>query len=273
MIEGVRDARLDALRVLVNRRHLPASTRALLQRASCLGHRFDGATLSLAAEIPEERLRGELQISIDQELIAASGADFAFVHDRIEQAAYSSIPKGERESLHWKIGRRILETPGSRSGGKLFDVVNQLNLGAKQISTRGEALELAQLNAEAGRQAKATAAHPAALEYFERAIELLGDSGWREHYSLALDVHLQAAEEASLSGRYDRMDALAAPVRREARSPLDQFPLDRTEIRALTARGMLLDAKRHASANTASAPSPARWWSSSSSSGTLEVAK
>jgi predicted ATPase len=124
-------------------------------------------------------------------------------------------------------------------------VVDPLNLGARFATTRSEALELARLNAEAGGQAKATAAYRAALEYFGRAVELLGDEGWQTDYARTLELHQQAAQAACLCGQYDRLEALGARIRERAKTPLDLAPLDETEIKARTARGLLIPAIRH----------------------------
>ncbi len=133
--------------------------------------------------------------------------------------------------------------PAERSA-HLFDIVNQLNIGAACLTTPEEAKALADLNLQAGRKAKAGAAFLAALEYFEAGLACMDDNDWETAYELTIALHTEAAEAACLCGRYERMEALVLLVQQRARSILDKVPVCGTEIRALTARGRLVPAIR-----------------------------
>ena len=170
---------------------------------------------------------------------------YRFVHDRVLEAAYTLLPEKDRPAVHWRIGQRLLRkmAPAERNG-HLFDIVNQLNIGAACLATPEEAKELADLNHQAGRKAKAGAAFFAALEYFEAGLACMDDNDWETAYELTIAIHTEAAEAACLCGRYERMEALVCLVQQRARSILDAVPVYRTEIRALTARGWLVPAIR-----------------------------
>ena len=106
--------------------------------------------------------------------IAVDGA-YAFVHDRVQEAAYALIPEHERALAHLRIGRLLAsETAPDERDEKIFDIVNQLNGGAALIQTPKEREQVAELNLIAGKRAKSAAAYSAALQYFSKGYELAG---------------------------------------------------------------------------------------------------
>ena len=98
---------------------------------------------------------------------------------------------------------------------------------------------LAELNLEAGRQARAASAFEQALEYFTIGLELLGVAAWKRQYSLALSLHEAATEMSSLCGRFELMEKLAGAVKDNARADLDLANVYRCRIQAYTSRGEL----------------------------------
>ena len=101
---------------------------------------------------------------------------YAFLHDRVQEAAYALIPEGERAAVHLRIGRMLLaHAPSSELEERIFEIVNQLDRGATLITLQREKLQLAELNMIAGRKAKASTAYKSALNYFSAGIQLLGD--------------------------------------------------------------------------------------------------
>lgn len=233
---------------LMSRRvcQLPPETQELLKRAACIGARFDLRFLGALTGASSTKVFTDLETAIDEGLVIASGADYRFVHDRVHQAAYALIPEDERRAMHWRIGNLMLRAITSPEGReeRLFDIVNNLDLGAPAFATRAEAAELAELNLQAARKAKSNAAFAAAMEYTETGLRLLAEGSWSERYPLLLGLHREGAETASLIGRYERMKELAAVAHRQASTLLDEVPVYETEIRALTAQGELVSAIR-----------------------------
>ncbi|MEJ2692406.1 MAG: histidine kinase dimerization/phospho-acceptor domain-containing protein, partial [Candidatus Thiodiazotropha sp.] len=224
---------------------LPPPTRRILQQAACIGARFNLETLSVASEKADDAILADLQPALEERLVISSGPDFEFVHDRIQQAAYSLISEEERKAMHWRIGKLLLSDPSQRKrDDRFFDAVNHLIVGAQRFATQKEREDLAEMSLQAGRKAKARAAFAAAMDYFETGLELLGKESWEAHYRLVLTLHQEAAEAACLCGRYDRMKELVEVTHGNAISDLDEVLTYETEIRALTAQGELLPAIR-----------------------------
>src|SRR5690606_12055001 len=104
---------------------------------------------------------------------------YKFLHDRVQQAAYSMIDEGQRPEIHLRIGRLLRDSRG-RDGESddVFQIVHHLNIGAPQIADRREQIDLARLNLAAGKKAKAATAFQTAAEYFAAGARLLGEAGW-----------------------------------------------------------------------------------------------
>ncbi len=225
---------------------LPPQTRQILQQAACFGARFNLETLSIVYGKPANAALADLRPAFDETLIISSGPDIEFVHDRIQQAAYSLISDEERKAVHWRIGKLLQQEPAQRIRNEyFFDTVNHLIIGAGSFATREEMEELAEMAYQAGLKAKASAAFAAALEYFETGINLLGVERWEDRYPTMLALHQEASETACLCGRYERMKDLVVATHRQAKSLLDEVQTYETEIRALTAQGELRPAIRH----------------------------
>ena len=60
----------------------------------------------------------------------------------------------------------------------LFDVANQLNRGAALLVDHDEKVRVAEIDLEAGRKAKASAAYASAREYFVAGMALLDEGDW-----------------------------------------------------------------------------------------------
>ena len=104
---------------------LEPATRQLLQQAACVGNRFPLAVLMVIADLDLDQLLTQLQQAMSHGLIAPKGSayqllelknsdterptlEFAFAHDRIQQAAYALLQDSELKQVHLKIGRLML---------------------------------------------------------------------------------------------------------------------------------------------------------------------
>jgi len=188
---------------------LPNNTQHVLQLAACIGNQFELSTLSMVAEQSQRKIADLLWEAVTEGLVVPLGdtyklielddinplssaidnqqtsnnlIEYIFTHDRIQQAAHSLIPEEDKQAVHLQVGQFLLaHTTANQKEQKIFDIVNQLNLGSPLIKARSrlageravETDELAQLNLLAGKKAKSSAAYKQALEYFEFGIELL----------------------------------------------------------------------------------------------------
>jgi len=231
---------------------LPETTQHLLKIAACIGNQFDLKTLATCCEKTLRDTTNELYGTVDANLVVSLGSredievalleskstnyqipEYKFVHDRIQQAAYSLIPEQHKPLIHRAIGELLLQnTSKERREEKLFDIVNQLNLGKEIISNQSKRDELAQLNLKLGKKAKISAAYQSAFNYLQLGIELLGNKGWHRKYKLALSLYVFAAESAYLKSDFEQVKKISKIVLKQAHTVLDKVKI--TELTILT---------------------------------------
>ena len=145
----------------------------------------------------------------------------------------------------------LRNTPLDQREQRIFDIVNQLNLGSR-LSRADELDEVAALNLLAGQKAKASAAYEPAFNYLRAGVELLASpvapsanpviDNWQRQYDLTLELYVEAAEAAYLSGNFEEMERLAETVLQHARGLLDKAKVYEVKIQAYVAQNRLLDA-------------------------------
>jgi predicted ATPase/signal transduction histidine kinase len=201
---------------------LPAATRDALRIAACIGNREKIAILALSRGKSEEEARADLWPAIRAGLILRSDDWYAFAHDRIQQAAYSLIPEGQRASVHLEIGRLLLSRARpDELEERLFEIVNQLHRGAARIVSREERERVAELSLTAARRAKAATAWALALRYTAEGRALLGEDCWDRRYELAFALELHRADCEYLTGQLTAAEERLAALARRARGLVD----------------------------------------------------
>ncbi|WP_448266636.1 AAA family ATPase [Nostoc sp. DSM 114159] len=249
-------------------RKLPPSTQQILQLAACIGNQFDLATLAIVSEKSEIETSADLWKALQSGLILPIGdvykfyqgeenerlvvsnenttkqiAKYRFLHDRVQQAAYSLIPDEQKTAIHLKIGQLLQQNFSElEQEEKLFDLVGHLNLGSELITQPQEREALAQLNLKAGQKARNSTAYTAARVYLQKGIELLTANCWQSQYQLALNLHVAATEAAYLNADLDSMEQMAALVLEEAQTILDKVKIYEIQIMALAAQSQMLKA-------------------------------
>jgi predicted ATPase/two-component sensor histidine kinase/GAF domain-containing protein len=203
----------DLMAAKLNR--LPASTRQALGLLACLGNIADFDTLALVHGGPQEELRAALWQAARAGLIFRLDGSYAFVHDRVQEAAYALIPDDQRGIAHLRIGRLLVSrTAPEELGESIFDIVNQLNRGAGLIDGQEEREQFATLNLIAGKRAKAATAYASALQYFAIGRGLLAQDEWERCYRLTFDLEFNWGECEYLTGELrsaeQRLAALSA---------------------------------------------------------------
>ncbi|MGB6688944.1 MAG: AAA family ATPase [Terracidiphilus sp.] len=198
--KGYTDNVVDLMLGKVTR--LPAETQRALQQFACLGNVGATPMLSAVLETPEEQVHAVLLPAVRQELIERLEGSYKFIHDRVQEAAYSLIPETLRAKVHLRIGRLLVtETPADKREEAIFEILNQLNRGAPLISQPEERDQLAELNLLGGKRAKGSTAYASALTYLIAGGALLKDDCWERRRELIFALELNRAECEFLTGQ------------------------------------------------------------------------
>src|SRR6266851_1289418 len=210
--KGYTDNVVDLLVGKLNR--LPVETQKALQQLACMGNSAEFALLAMVYEDSKEEMHGDLREAVRTGLVFHSERAYTFLHDRVQEAAYSLIPEGTRGAAHLRIGRLLASrTAPAEIEEMIFEIVNQLNRGSHLITSGEERERVAALNFIAGRRAKISTAYAAALAYLAAGRALLTEESWDHNYELifAIEFHMAECEllTANIAVVEDRLSMLA----------------------------------------------------------------
>jgi PAS domain S-box-containing protein len=210
--EGFTDNVADLMAAKLSR--LAVTTQEALGMLACLGNVAEIGTLDMVCGEAKDAVHAALWQAIRAGLLYTTDGAYAFIHDRVQEAAYALIPESDRAMAHLRIGRLLASrTAPQEREDKIFDIVNQLDRGAALITAPEERERVAELNLVAARRAKAATAYAAALQYCSVGRGLLGDETQGLNYRLAFDLELNWAEceylTGSLASAEGRLSALS----------------------------------------------------------------
>src|SRR6185312_13719501 len=237
--------------VLAKLKRFTSDSREVLWLAACIGHEFDRQTLATIAELPPERVSERLEEALREGLVlpfatvTTANPRYRFLHDRVQQAAYSLIDESAKEATHLRIGRLMMWGLDTGATEPLFAVVNHMNIGAGLITDPFERLALARMNIEAARRARDAAAHVVAEKLLATALELFGEDAWNVDYELAHAGHLLKAECAYGTHQIDEAFRLIESIEVHSRTSLDRVRARDLKTRILTSLNRLEEAISH----------------------------
>jgi Nif-specific regulatory protein len=225
---------------------LPEATQSTLRLAACIGNKFDLATLGVVTTDAANTVIANITPAIDAGLIVVDHgpsrpeptrqstmavSQLRFLHDRVQQAAYSLIDESLRSQAHLKIGRRLVSSlEAVARDRRLFEIVDHLNAGRELVSDDVESRQLAELNLRAASKAIAATAYVAARDYAVAGLTWLPESRWGLDYELTKDLHRLEAEAEYLRGDFERSQEIVDAIFLELRTPVERAELHNTLI-------------------------------------------
>ena len=232
----------------------PVTTLDSLKQLACLGNSAEFKVLRMVYRDSNEEIHEQLWEAVREGLVIRSGDSYRFLHDRVQEAAYSLIPIEQRAQAHLQIGRCLAEgTPPERLEEAIFDIVNQLNRSAHLITSTQERERAAALNLMAGKRAKASTAYASALRYFKAGRSLLTETTWELNYEVIFSIEyhiaeceLLAAEMVATEKRLEKLSQAARTRHDFALATRLQLTLYTTQDRSDRAIEVFLDYLRRA---------------------------
>lgn len=198
---------------------LPEWTRNLLAWAACLGERFDLFLLSALAGIRPAEGYQRLKPALDEEFIVSVGeaqlveqeviaSRYAFFHDRMQEAAYHALGSAERARLHYRIVGLLRQGWNeSERSNDVLEIAYHLNRARELLVSDDERLDLARINLDAARCAKASGAFTAAVQYLRDGMTDLPPGIWASAPELAFALYRERGELEYLNSEFDAAEA------------------------------------------------------------------
>ncbi|MBF0101725.1 MAG: response regulator [Desulfobacterales bacterium] len=232
---------------------LPIETQEVLKIASCRGAHFDLNTLAIICEQDPLTISNVLFESLRQQIVIPMDNSYKFIydfshnlnpayrflHDRIQESAYSLIEPSQRKSIHLKIGRLLYKKfSKSEREEHVFDILNHLNIASELIDDPQEKKEIAELNLIGANKAKRASAYAQAYIYAISGINFIEtNQSWKHNYELMLYLHLEAAESAYLKSDYDASETIIYKARQNITKLMDKVKLEDIYLLIWIARG------------------------------------
>ncbi len=227
---------------------LPPETQEVLKLAACIGAHFDLNTLAVVSEKSPEETAADLWKSLQEGFIlptseiykfylgkeerkstptlpntTAQLPHYKFLHDRVQQAAYSLIPDDQKQATHLKIGELLLPNFSEvERGEEVFDIINHFIIASELITQQEERTKLAKISLFAGQRAKLSTAYESAIKYFAFGLSFLPSNKWESAYELTFVIYLETIETEFLGGSFDRAEDLVKIGFSNAKSSLDR---------------------------------------------------
>ncbi len=238
-------------------RRLPESAQRSLIHASCIGDRFELATLAALLEKPAHEAADDLELALLEGILLPVGLSYRvarqknnttnvyyqFIHDRVRQAAYSLLDIKASQKIHHDIARKWLaELSPEEQDQHIFDIANQYNAGRVLVAEAKEKSQLVGINLKAGKRAKNATAYSTALHYFQIALELKAADCWETMPEQTAELYILAAEVAFLTKDYASMELWLKEFLDHREAPLDRVNAFKIKLQAFVAQNRLSEA-------------------------------
>jgi PAS domain S-box-containing protein len=241
---------------------LPLETQDVLKVAACIGAQFDLQTLAIASQQSPESAAMALWQALEEGFVIPmteaykfftqtdtnaivptdANATYKFLHDRVQQAAYSLIPEAQKKFTHLTIGQLLLRNAlAEEIQDRIFVIISHLNIGCSLMPQGAEREQLFQLNLIAAQKAKTSTAYDAAIQYLGICIELLSEDSWNTRPELTRTIYELSAEVAYLSTNYEQMEQYVAIVLSQTQNLIDRMRVYEFKILGIKAQGKLWD--------------------------------
>jgi len=165
---------------------------------------------------------------------SSSAIRYRFLHDRVQQAAYTLIPEDQKPTAHYRIGRHLLKNLSeTEQQDSLFALVGHLNFGQHLITDHNEQKTLARFNLQAGEKALASVAYTAAVDYLETGVKLLTLDDWASQYSLCFNLYRSLCVAYLNNAAYKKLEQTIPIALKNISAPTDRvefYVIDMTKL-------------------------------------------
>jgi len=217
---------------------LSETTKSILACASCIGFVFEEHLVRLLCASENLGINEAIEHGFLVNDVAPGF--YRFKNEEALCAAYSIIPSNATEEVHEGLGRTLLRVLNDDdTEANLFVIVNQF-IRCK-LKRQRDRVSLAELCLKAGQKAARASLFQTARDYTVLGINQLEENGWKDQYSLVLQLHNAAAEICYCTGDYERHHRTVSDVYKYARVYEDTLNARVTEINVVASQGKMKD--------------------------------
>ncbi|ENA0609869.1 AAA family ATPase [Enterobacter bugandensis] len=189
-------------------KEMPEETRRLLGSIACLGCTGELETICRVVGMSVAEIRYALHPAVSAQLIVLTEKAYAFTHDRVQEAAFALLDKGEKSHLHLTTARLLADAARQAAGNELlFRAVHHVTAALDCSQPAPQRQMFRELSLLAARRAKRTGDYASALGYIQTA-RALGNAGAVSDFMLDIE---EAGCEFAL-GHLERTRALCDAI-------------------------------------------------------------
>ena len=194
--------------VLEQLKEMPDETRRLLGSIACLGCTGELEMLCRVVGQSAAEIRYALHPAVTAQLIVLTEKEYAFTHDRVQEAAFALLDEGEKSHLHLTTASLLADAARQTAGNELlFRAVHHVSAALDCIQPAPQRQRFRELSLQAARRAKRTGDYLSALSYIQTA-RALGNAGPVSDFMLDIE---EAGCEFAL-GHLERTRALCDTI-------------------------------------------------------------
>jgi len=246
-IDKIRKAELpnSVLDLFILKLHrLDVKSRKLFSLAACLGNRFDLENLSNISGQTLDECIMQFSSSEAKSMFLLINADeygqkneingqsqYIFLHDQVQQAAFSLIDKVDLPEILLKIGRILLGSLSPEQlNDRLFEVVSDLNAGFTLVQDNLQRIQLIELNLKAAQKAFSATAYRSALQFCRAANQFMNINEfaeylWNQHHDLSISLFRELAEIEFIEGERDLAENYIQQAVALSKTPIEKADL------------------------------------------------
>lgn len=173
--------------VLEQLKEMPEETRRLLGSIACLGGTGELEMMCRVVGMSVAEIRYALHPAVTAQLIVLTETEYAFTHDRVQEAAFALLDHAEKSHLHLTTASLLADTARKAAGNELlFRAVHHVTAALDCIQPAPQRQMFRELSLLAARRAKRTGDYPSALSYIQTA-RALGNAGAVSDFMLDIE--------------------------------------------------------------------------------------
>ncbi|MGB1275907.1 MAG: hypothetical protein ACPG77_09160, partial [Nannocystaceae bacterium] len=168
--------------------------------------------------------------------------EFAFAHDRIQQAAYGGLEAGKRLRLHLETGRLLHARNDELDDASLFEIAGHYSIAGTLIVDADERKAVAAMMLRAGERARMSTGYSEACAFLDTGVKLLGEDPWRHQKPLTAALLREQFTCEYLAGHAQRAVEIFTPLLSHTDTAIEKARLYMLYAELETTRGEFAEA-------------------------------